>query len=460
MLGYSFVIASVLNSASLARSSEQSTLIHAPCMVHELPGVLNNVYVFNSNSPEIVKQPGILLSTFPPKNKKVPFAHLNFAFKGRFDLFAHHLNSQIGIDKTKTLYICALVNNPSNHTVRLRILQAASYLSLPDAPFIKLNEMLENPQCKIYSGPGDRVMTEFLFGKTQKGWPKNILLRAGETKILFNLPIYVKSLKPALNGRSTLMQLSSNGPVYLATLAMFVRNDHHKNEQAPSLDQWQKLLIDGSLAGPREKMATAPNNIHEYVTGRVAGVQRGDLWQAYFADYPGNKNRFTIPQPGKAVCFPISTLDGGTFGTQQVQSAPLVVRYPDTAYKAYGNYGVQYNLTIPLYNSTGKNQTVSLKLQTPVKSDRQTNKIAFLKTASDQIFFRGTLQLSYRNDKQVIERRYIHLVQKRGEQGDPLFKLELHPKETRLLKIRFFYPPDSTPPQILTIETTRQIDRQ
>ena len=33
------------------------------------------------------------------------------------------------------------------------------------------------------------------------------------------------------------------------------------------------------------------------------------------------------------------------------QSAPLVVRYPHTADKAFGNYGVRYELSLPLYNS-------------------------------------------------------------------------------------------------------------
>src|SRR5690349_18219026 len=58
--------------------------------VRPLPGKLDTIPVFNSNSPEWIKTEGILLSTFPPNGKKVPAAHLNFPFQGRFDLFAHH----------------------------------------------------------------------------------------------------------------------------------------------------------------------------------------------------------------------------------------------------------------------------------------------------------------------------------------------------------------------------------
>ncbi|NES85543.1 MAG: DUF3370 family protein, partial [Moorea sp. SIO2B7] len=62
-----------------------------PQEVRPLPGKLNNIPVFNSNSPEIVLNEGILLSTFPPTGKVTPSAHLNFPLQGQFDLFAHHI---------------------------------------------------------------------------------------------------------------------------------------------------------------------------------------------------------------------------------------------------------------------------------------------------------------------------------------------------------------------------------
>jgi len=56
--------------------------------VRSLPGKLDNVPMFNSNSPEWVKKEGILLSTFPPEGKTVPTAHLNFPFQGKFTIDA------------------------------------------------------------------------------------------------------------------------------------------------------------------------------------------------------------------------------------------------------------------------------------------------------------------------------------------------------------------------------------
>jgi hypothetical protein len=80
------------NSAVLAQTTPRPApqeIVQAG-EVRSLPGKLDTVPVFNSNSPEWIKAEGILLSTFPSNGKKTPAAHLNFPFQGRFDLFAHH----------------------------------------------------------------------------------------------------------------------------------------------------------------------------------------------------------------------------------------------------------------------------------------------------------------------------------------------------------------------------------
>ena len=80
------------NSAVLAQTTPRPApqeIVQAG-EVRSLPGKLDTVPVFNSNSPEWIKTEGILLSTFPSNGKKTLAAHLNFPFQGRFDLFAHH----------------------------------------------------------------------------------------------------------------------------------------------------------------------------------------------------------------------------------------------------------------------------------------------------------------------------------------------------------------------------------
>ncbi|MEG4812522.1 DUF3370 family protein, partial [Microcoleus sp. F8-D1] len=60
----------------------------------------------------------------------------------------------------------------------------------------------------------------------------------------------------------------------------------------------------------------------------------------------------------------------GTLGTQQVQAGKILARHPDTAYEAHGNYGVHYNLILPLHNTAQKPQTIAVSLETPLKEDK------------------------------------------------------------------------------------------
>jgi hypothetical protein len=53
----------------------------------------------------------------------------------------------------------------------------------------------------------------------------------------------------------------------------------------------------------------------------------------------------------------------------------------------------------------------------------------------------------------IAETRYLHLVQRRGQAGAPLIRLRMPPGNRRLVQVQFLYPPDSTPPQVLTVQT-------
>ncbi|MFN6218541.1 MAG: DUF3370 family protein, partial [Aphanizomenon sp.] len=45
------------------------------------------------------------------------------------------------------------------------------------------------------------------------------------------------------------------------------------------------------------------------------------------------------------------------------------------------------------------------------------------------------------------------LVQRRGEMGQPLVVLNIKPENTSLVQLDFLYPPDASPPQVLTVST-------
>ncbi|MBW4663318.1 MAG: DUF3370 domain-containing protein [Chroococcus sp. CMT-3BRIN-NPC107] len=416
--------------------------------VRPLPGKLDNIPVFNSNSPEGVKADGILLSTFPSTDKKVPSAHLNYPLQGRFDLFAHHFSYYP--KDSQTLYLGIIVNNPGKKPVNIDVLAAASYL-LPDALYVTLSPYLENNDGKVYSGPGDRAVSDVLRGIRQASFPQKLVLAPGESKMLMNAPIPVRNLAKAVNGRSTLMQLNSSDKVYIASLAMFAKQ---QSDPAPTLAQWQQLLVSGKLSSPRDKTPTPPEQTSgQLIYGRVAGISQGSQWQALLADNPQAKN-LTIPAPGQAISYAINTLKGGRLGTGQVQTAKMLARYPDTAYESHGNYGVLYNLSIPLINSTKTVQTVTLTLATPIKEDKLSQKGArFRQPSLDFPFFRGTVRLRYSDDNGKQQTRYVHLWHRVGQVLDPLLSLKMSPSSRRLVQLELIYPPDSTPPQILTIGT-------
>ncbi|MFQ4146594.1 DUF3370 domain-containing protein [Chlorogloeopsis sp. ULAP02] len=428
--------------------------IFSPQQTRPLPGQLDSVPVFNSNNPEVVKTEGILLSTFPPQGKKVPAAHLNFPFQGRFDLFSHHIARAIETpDDLRTLHLGVIVYNPSDRPVTVNILQAASYVSQPDAPFIKLPPMLDNTLGNIYAGPGDRVMNEVLRLRRQQGWAAQLVIPPKQSRMLMNHPIPVRPLTPPLNGRSTLLRLSSNGPVYMANLAMFAKQNQDGSERSPSLEEWQNLLENGDFAGPREPAPSPPDNLTgPEIYGRVAAVALGSRWRSQVTD--SNSLYLAIPETGQAYSYGLSTLLAGKMGTGQNQSAKLLARYPGTAYEAHGNYGIEYNISLPLINNTGTIQTVNVLFQTPLKEDELSKPgLRFLSPPEPRVFFRGTVRIRYNDDKGLPRTKYWHLVQQRGQMGEPLVQLKMAAGERRLVKVDFLYPPDATPPQMLTVET-------
>ncbi len=64
-----------------------------------------------------------------------------------------------------------------------------------------------------------------------------------------------------------------------------------------------------------------------------------------------------------------------------------------------------------------------------------------------------TVRLSFEDDQGKSQTRYIHLVQKRGQQGEALLQLTVKPQETRPVKVDFLYPPDASAPQVVTVKT-------
>jgi hypothetical protein len=415
--------------------------------VRVLPGALDATPFLHSNSPEVIGSGGILLSTFPGSGKTSPRAHLNYALTGEFNVLAHHVTRSRSRRGKRSLYQGILLHNPTSQPARVKVLQATSYLSSAHAPFVPLKDVIVDPNGKVFSGPGSRITGVILRGKSQPGWSAGVVIPPGKSYMLVNRPI------PPSNSRTTWMRLWTDGQLYVASMAK------HGSAQysGPSLASWKLLLAKGDLIKPRDKVPSPLDfQGQKFIYGRVAGVSQGAQWRATVTDTP-TSDVLKIPKSGQAFSYVINSLHRGTLGTGQIQSAPMLVRYGDTAYLSQGNYGLKYHLDLPLYNSTSRPQKVTIALQTPLKEDRLTRGgLRFLRSPSRAICFRGTIKLSFPQDRSTrgnSEQQYFHLVQRCGQQGKALVTLPIASKATKLVKVELVYPPDSTPPQVLTIRS-------
>ncbi|MFM7086095.1 MAG: DUF3370 domain-containing protein [Cyanobium sp.] len=424
-----------------------------------LPGGLDPVPLINDNNPELIKAPGILLSSFDPargwNGQALPIAgaHLNSPLNGSFGLFSHHVYAGKPETLDSTLWLAVVAAPRGSSPVQLRLLSGATALSQspdgrdPDAPFLPLPTLMEQQLTPVWSGPGSRVATELLQRQRGPGLPERWTLPAGQLSTLLVLPIPVRGLDPLLNGRNLQLRLHSDGPVDLATLAAFGPND-----QPPPPATWARLL-QGDLS-PREHAPSPKGAPGPMIYSRVSGIQVGSLWRARLSA-PGQDS---LPVSQAPISWPIATLERGSLGTAQVQTAPLQPFYTGTAWAAHGNYGVEYDLTLPLRNDTAQPVVLQLALESPLKSDQPLGGLRFLPTPGQAVTFRGSLEVSGLDDPAPVAasprargRRRFHLVLRNGQSGPALGTVSLAPGARRELRVRLIYPADATAPQVLSL---------
>ena len=196
-------------------------------------------------------------------------------------------------------------------------------LSLP----LPLPPLMRATRDVLGAGPGSRVAGDLLKGRqapelSQRRWT----LKPGTPTVVLKLPIPVQGLDPLLNGRNLQLRLHSSSPVALATLAA-----HGDGHQAPDDQDWIDLLNSGELSG-KEHSPTPRGIKGKIIYSRVSGVQIGSRWQARITD-PGSE---TLSIQNAPVSWPISSLERGSLGTAQVQTAELQALYPQTAWAAHG----------------------------------------------------------------------------------------------------------------------------
>ena len=421
--------------------------------VAPLPGSLDGVLVVNDNNPELISGPGILLSTFASQGRGVPEAHLDVSLDGRFDLFSHHVFAGKPETLDSTLWLAVVAQPRGDRPVTLRLLGGSTALSqsldpaMAGAPFLPLPPLLAESTTPAWAGPGSRVATELLMRRPSQEIPGSWTLPAGELSTLLVLPLPVRGLDPLLNGRNLQLRLESDGPVSLATLAAFGGNTN-----PPAADSWAQLL-DGPLS-PKEHQPTPRGASGRIIYSRVSGVQEGSVWRATITD-PGQSWLSTSAAP---ISWPIASLERGTLGTGQVQTAELKAFYPGTAWAAHGNYGVEYDLTIPLRNTGNAPVQLQLALESPIKGDQAQGGLRFNVTPSRAVMFRGPVEVSGLDGPggRPSARRRFHLVQRAGDRSPALGTISLAPGATRNVRVRLIYPADASPPQVLSLLPVKQ----
>ena len=205
--------------------------------VAPLSGGLDAVPLINDNNPELIRQPGILLSTFDPargwSGQRLPVAgaHLNSPVNGTFGLFSHHVYAGKPETLDSTLWLAVVAAPRGTRPVTLRLLNGSTALSQspdgkqPSAPFLPLPTLLEQGATPVWAGPGSRVATELLRRERSPLIPATWTLPAGQLTTLLVLPIPVRGLDPLLNGLNLQLRLQSDGPLDVATLAGYGAND-------------------------------------------------------------------------------------------------------------------------------------------------------------------------------------------------------------------------------------------
>ncbi|AII48795.1 hypothetical protein KR52_06520 [Synechococcus sp. KORDI-52] len=420
--------------------------------VRALPGALDTVLMVNDNNPELIKDDGILISTFPDGDE----ASVPVVLNGRFDLFSHHVYAgDPQGSPTSTLWLAVLAAPLGDAPVTLHLLAGSTSLSQAtepgqtQAPFLPLPSLMKETTEVVAAGPGSRVAGDLLAGRrapelANRRWS----LTPGAATQVVLLPIPVAGLDPLLNGRNLQLRFQSSGPVAIATLAA-----HGKDGKAPDDQHWLQLLKDQRMSS-KEHQPTPRGSKGKIIYSRVSGVQIGSSWRARITD-PGSP---VLAAPKAPISWPISSLERGSLSTHQVQTAELKNFYPGTAWAAHGNYGVEYDLTLPLKNTGSAPVTLELSLDSPLKGNSTTSFLRFRDDLNGPVMFRGPIQTTGLEDPEGVSngRQTQHLVLRQGQQGPALGQLTLKPGEEKQVRVRLVYPADATPPQVITVQPVKQ----
>ncbi len=406
----------------LARPASAYVALMSGQRAKPLQGSFNKVPVLHSNQPEIVKGPGILVTTAPgtaiAAESNRPLRNATYTFNGDFGVHMHHkyypsdLRKLGGLKDRGLLSLGLIAINPGDQPVTLEILRGSVKNSF-EAPYLPNNLMGVKPLGKRpwNTGPGDATAVQMLREELDRRLRSSIVIPAHSKRVVISTDL------PARGIANGLLQGRSDGPFQLAVVAA----EENQNEQA-----LLAVLRHGRLAPGRIYL----NRIREIQTGevfsRVAGVAIGDRYDASI-DHNLNQGPLHVP---------LTSTSRHNFGTGDVQINPLTSRMIDSSVNNVGTYGVRYDVTMNL-KGRGAHQLV---LSHPVVSGKKPF------TA-----FRGSIRIQ---QGEVVEEVHVGL---RAGESLALTDLRLTPGRINSVNVSLVYPADATPGHLLSVVPVQQM---
>ncbi|MBA4733657.1 MAG: DUF3370 family protein, partial [Synechococcus sp.] len=298
-------VATATCSTVLVRPASAYVALMSGQRAKPLNGSFNRVPVLHSNQPEIVKGPGILVTTAPGTSIAAetnrPLRNAQFTFNGDFGVHMHHKYypsdaKKLGGRKKRGLLTLGLIAiNPGERPVTLTF-SSGSVKNSFEAPYLPNNLMGVKPLGKRpwNTGPGDATAVQMLREELDRKLRPSIVIPPRSSKVVVSTDL------PARGIANGLLQGRSDGPFQLAVVAA----EEKQSEQA-----LLSVLRRGRLAPGRIYL----NRIRDIQSGevfsRVAGVAIGDK---YAANIDHNLNQGPLHVP-------LTSTSRHHFGTRDVQ---------------------------------------------------------------------------------------------------------------------------------------------
>jgi len=402
-------------------AQEATVALLAGQTARSLQGRFNSVPVLQSNQPEAVWGPGILIDTSPGTvfgETGVAMANPTFRFQGHFGLHFHHIYtpSSPGPDsrgRRPELSLAAVVINPSEVPVRIRLLRGAVRNSF-SAPYQGQQLLGVKPlgPRPWNTGPGDATAVQMLRGRLDADLTDDLTIPPNSRAVLLRTDL------PALGVVNGLLRGESDAPFHLAMVA------------APAQATDQEIfaiLANRQLAPGRTYLSQQAAIERGEVFSRVSGVALGDTYQASL--------NHDLERQG-SLHVPLTSTVRQSFGTGEVQVNRLATRMADSALDNVGTYGVRFDVDLLL---RGAGSYAVVLSHPPVPG------------SGSSIAFRGSLEL---RRPEGIEALHVGL---RSGESLTLTTLEIRDDRPLPLRMSVVQPADSVPGHLLSIVPIGQL---